>query len=245
MCPTENKTKQKTKTKKTTVLLLQISQINTKINRLCFLTMYHECECLRGMVRALTIILINCECLWRSSNPGTISQIGLGGRTPNGATSEHSTEGWFGKAFTRPNLLLEKGKQLYCLHSTKNTKYTFTKLTELWTSEEVILHPWDIIPAEWNIRISADETYEVLFFFFFNFFFFNIYLFLRQRETEHERGRGRERGRHRIGNRLQALSGQHRARRGARTHGPRDRDLSRSRPLNRLSHPGAPRFLSP
>ena len=49
---------------------------------------------------------------------------------------------------------------------------------------------------------------------------------MRQRETEHERGRGRERGRHRIGSRLQALSHQPRARRGARTHGPRDRDLA-------------------
>ena len=38
------------------------------------------------------------------------------------------------------------------------------------------------------------------------FFFFNVYLFLGQRETEHERGWGRERGRHRIGNRLQAIS---------------------------------------
>ena len=67
--------------------------------------------------------------------------------------------------------------------------------------------------------------YNVLF--FLNFFFFNVYLFLGQRETEHERGRGRERGRHRIGNRLQALSHhQHRARRGARTPGPRDRDLA-------------------
>ena len=45
------------------------------------------------------------------------------------------------------------------------------------------------------------------------------------------RGRS-ERGRHRIWNRLQALSCQHRARRGAQTHGPRDHDLSRSRPLN-------------
>uniref|UniRef100_A0ABI7Y262 Uncharacterized protein n=1 Tax=Felis catus TaxID=9685 RepID=A0ABI7Y262_FELCA len=53
-----------------------------------------------------------------------------------------------------------------------------------------------------------------------------FYLFLGQRETEHERARGRERGRHRIGNRLQALSHQPRARRGARTHGPRDRDLA-------------------
>ena len=44
--------------------------------------------------------------------------------------------------------------------------------------------------------------------------FFNVYLFLRQTETEHERGRGRERGRHRIGNRLQALSHQPRAQLG-------------------------------
>ena len=70
--------------------------------------------------------------------------------------------------------------------------------------------------------------------------FFNVYLFLRQRETQHEWGRGRERGRHRIGSRLQALSHQPRARRGAQTRGPRDRDLSWSRTLNWLSHPGAP-----
>ena len=57
-------------------------------------------------------------------------------------------------------------------------------------------------------------------------FFLRFYLFLGQRETEHERGRGRERGRHRIGNRLQAPSQQPRARRGARTRGPRDRDLA-------------------
>ena len=56
--------------------------------------------------------------------------------------------------------------------------------------------------------------------------FSNVYLFLGQRETEHERGRGRERGRHRIGRRLQALSHQPRARRGARTHGPQDHDLA-------------------
>ena len=51
-------------------------------------------------------------------------------------------------------------------------------------------------------------------------------LFILGTEREHERGRGRERGRHRIGNRLQALSHQPRARRGAQTHGPRDRDLA-------------------
>ena len=55
---------------------------------------------------------------------------------------------------------------------------------------------------------------------------FNVYLFLGSRETEHERGRGRERGRHRIGNRLHAPSHQPRAWRGARTHGPQDRDLA-------------------
>ena len=71
--------------------------------------------------------------------------------------------------------------------------------------------------------------------------FLNVCLFLRQRETEHEWGRGRERGRRRIRSRLQALSCQHRAQHGARTHRLRDHDLSRSWMLNRLSHSGAPR----
>ena len=57
-------------------------------------------------------------------------------------------------------------------------------------------HEW-----ERGSKLSPDS------FFFFNFFF-NVYLFIGQRETEHEWGRGRERGRHRIGNRLQALSHQ-------------------------------------
>ena len=68
--------------------------------------------------------------------------------------------------------------------------------------------------------------------------FFNVYFW--DRERQHEQGRVRERGRQRIWNRLQALSGQHRAWRAARTHGPRDHDLSRSRMLNRLNHPGVP-----
>ena len=59
-------------------------------------------------------------------------------------------------------------------------------------------------------------------------------------EMEREQERGRERGRRRIRNRLQAPSCQHTARRGTRTHKPRDHDLSRSRTLNQLSHPGAP-----
>ena len=52
-----------------------------------------------------------------------------------------------------------------------------------------------------------------------------------------------EGGRHRIWSRLQALSCQHRAPCGAWTHELRDHDLSRSRTLNRLSHPGAPSYL--
>ena len=65
-------------------------------------------------------------------------------------------------------------------------------------------------------------------FFFFFFFFFNVYLFLRDRERQSTSrgGAERERGRHRIRSRLRAPSHQHRARRGARTHRPRDRDLA-------------------
>ena len=58
-------------------------------------------------------------------------------------------------------------------------------------------------------------------------------LFLR----ETERGQGSEREPQNP-SRLQALSCQHRARCGARTHGPRDHDPSRSWRLNRRSHPG-------
>ena len=60
------------------------------------------------------------------------------------------------------------------------------------------------------------------------------------RETECEWGRGRERGRHRIWSRLQAPSHHHRAQHRAQTHVQRDHDLSQSRTLNGLSHPGAP-----
>ena len=74
---------------------------------------------------------------------------------------------------------------------------------------------------------------------FKNFF----YLLLRDRERQSMSGRGAERETdthtHRIPSRLQAPSCQHRARRGARTHEPRDRDLSRSQTLHRRSHPGA------
>ena len=82
----------------------------------------------------------------------------------------------------------------------------------------------------------------IYFYIFFLIFFQRFYLFLGQRETEHERGRGRQRGTHRIGNRLQALSHQPRARRGARTHGQRDRDLAEvGRPTDCATQ--APLFL--
>ena len=104
---------------------------------------------------------------------------------------------------------------------------------------------WVSVPSQLFLGWAFFMAYLLLLLFFFKFFFFfNIYLFLRQRETEHEQGRVRKRGRHRIGNRLQALSGQHRARRGARTHGPRDHDLIWSQTLNRPSHPGAPGLSS-
>ena len=64
-----------------------------------------------------------------------------------------------------------------------------------------------------------------------------------ERETERERGRGRGIQRHRIWSRLQALSCQHRARHGARTHGPWDHNLSQSQTLNQPSHPGTPIYF--
>ena len=83
-------------------------------------------------------------------------------------------------------------------------------------------------------------TWAFLFFFYY-FFHFYMYLFLRDRAQVGEGQRKRE-----TQNRKQAPGCEpsaHRARRGARTHGPRDRDLSRSRTLNRLRHPGAPRLF--
>ena len=70
-----------------------------------------------------------------------------------------------------------------------------------------------------------------------------IYFWEREREIQSVSRGGAERGRHRIRSRLQALSCQPRAWRGARTPRPRDHDLSQSRPLNRLSHPGTPKSI--
>ena len=73
---------------------------------------------------------------------------------------------------------------------------------------------------------------------------FNVYLFLRQRERDREwTGEGpRERGRHRIWNRFQALSCQHRTWCRAWTHELWDHDLSQRQTLIRLRHRGDPMF---
>ena len=77
-----------------------------------------------------------------------------------------------------------------------------------------------------------------------NSFLFLMFIFL-ERDCERAGKGQRERGRHRIWNRLQTLSSQHRAPRGAPTQSqePWDHDLSRGQTLTRLSHSGAP--LSP
>ena len=101
---------------------------------------------------------------------------------------------------------------------------------------------WFVVQGRDSTEAETNELQERVTIVFINCFSC-LFIFERQRETEHEQGRGRERGGHRTRSRLQAPSCRHRARRGARTHGPRDRDLSRSRTLNRLRHPGAPRLF--
>ena len=76
--------------------------------------------------------------------------------------------------------------------------------------------------------------------FLFSFFKMFVYFWERQKQSVNRGGAERARGRYRIRSRLRALSCQHRAQRGARTHKPEDHDPSRSQKLNQLSHPGAP-----
>ena len=72
------------------------------------------------------------------------------------------------------------------------------------------------------------------------FLFLTVHMCVHEREHEWGAGRDRERERDRIRSRPQALSCQQRARLEARTHRPWAHDLSQSRILNWLSHPGAP-----
>ena len=92
-----------------------------------------------------------------------------------------------------------------------------------------------------SVKLGGWGKEKAFLFFFLREIFFLMF-FSRESTRTREEGRNRERGRHRIGSRLQAPSCQRRARRGARTHGLRDHDLSRSRTLNRRrSRPGAPK----
>ena len=88
------------------------------------------------------------------------------------------------------------------------------------------------------INYYSREGVDFIYLWYYIYIFLTFIHFLI--ETECEWGRGREQGRHRIRSELQALNWQHRAWHGAQTQGPRDHDMSRSWPLNRLSHPGAP-----
>ena len=78
-------------------------------------------------------------------------------------------------------------------------------------------------------------------FMFLLLLFFNIYSFLRDGERQNMSGRGTEREGDtdsEAGSRLRAVSTEPDA--GLELNKPRDHDLSRSRTLNRLSHPAAP-----
>ena len=80
------------------------------------------------------------------------------------------------------------------------------------------------------------KRYLILFHFSFKQFF-NLYFWNRERQSAS--GGGAETGRHRIRNRLQALSCQHKAQSGAQTQEPPYHDPRRSPTLNWLSHPVA------
>ena len=77
---------------------------------------------------------------------------------------------------------------------------------------------WEIMTwaeIRWNQMLNPLSHPGTLNYSFLILSFFYVYLFLTERETEHEQGRGRERGRHRIWNRLQALSCQQSLTRGS------------------------------
>ena len=106
-------------------------------------------------------------------------------------------------------------------------------------------HPpmWDSLPKEHSVTVNDKLWWRHYYFFFFWCLFLKVtlkkiffYVYFWETETEHKQGRGRERERYRIRSRLQAVSCQHRAQRGAWTHVPWDCDLNWNQTLNRLSH---------
>ena len=91
---------------------------------------------------------------------------------------------------------------------------------------------WAPQPMTWILHRQSST--QALPFFFFKFFLTCIYFWDRERQSMN-RG-GSERGRHRIRNRLQAPSCQHRARRRARTHQPEPK--SAAQPTEPPRRPG-------
>ena len=95
--------------------------------------------------------------------------------------------------------------------------------------------------SNWNKSNIVYMASRVCLFFLIKKIFAYIYLFLRDRARQSWGGEGqRERGRHRIRSRLKLWTDSTRAQCRARTYRPWHHDLSPSRTLNWLSHPGAP-----
>ena len=98
---------------------------------------------------------------------------------------------------------------------------------EVWNTVDLVLYivtssvqrvQHMVIKPLWLLLLSVHDCVII--------FLQHLFIFGTERDRAWTGEGQRERGRHRIGNRLQALSHQPRARRGARTHGPWDRDLA-------------------
>ena len=107
------------------------------------------------------------------------------------------------------------------------------------TDSEIVT--WAEVGRSTDWATQGPLNFHFIFLFKKNFFLTFIYFWDRERQSMN--GGGSERGRHRIWNRLQALSSQHRARRGARTHKLQDHNLSRRQTLNLVSHPSTLRIF--
>ena len=117
--------------------------------------------------------------------------------------------------------------------------YTFIVLYYKW-KKKVFKHYWNIINNQREPTLDCKARVRNISF-FKKILMFTYYFWETKGQSACKGWAEREGGRHRIRSRLQALSCQHRAGRGAWTHQPWDHDLSWSRTLNRPSHPGAPR----
>ena len=92
----------------------------------------------------------------------------------------------------------------------------------------------------WRLQVCWKSC--ALFIYLFFLYNFLMFIFEREGETEHEQGRGREGDTEsKAASRLWAVSTELNT--GLKLNKLWDRDLSRSRTLNQLSHPGAPRHI--